>query len=72
MLAPLDDLHAVLGCNRSVVLAELRARQGDRAALFAALEQGGTTRMSGMAEVSLTRDASASVASRACARARAW
>jgi hypothetical protein len=42
MLASLDGLCAVLGSNRSVVLAELGPDDGDRATLLLALKQRGT------------------------------
>jgi hypothetical protein len=45
MLAPLHGLRAVVGCNRRVMLAKPRVRDGDRVAMLAAVEQGGTTQM---------------------------
>jgi len=47
MLSTLDGLRAVLGSNRVMVLAELGAGYGDRAAPVPTLQQSGAARVLG-------------------------
>jgi hypothetical protein len=47
MFSPLDGLRAVLGSDRCVVLAELLAGHGGRAATLSTLKHRGTAEMLG-------------------------